>query len=137
MKNTRYVKVTASFVLCYDDALDAIPKEMGNVDAFLLAGVEAAFIAKNQPNRGFISVCPYAKMTASLIHAPRSLPQALAQTQDQISTFLTRKQLHARDAERARLQAEQDAEVATERKEPEQPPARKERRMVSRKRRLP
>ena|SRR5665213_2806911 len=105
MKNTRYVKVQVSFVLCYDEPLDVVPEELAHIEPFLTAGVQAAFVAKNRPNRVGIYICPYAKLNASLIHSPRGLPQFLAQAAEGMQTFLTRKQLAVK------LAREQEAEA--------------------------
>jgi hypothetical protein len=112
MKNTRYVKVNVSFVLCYDEPMDTVPAEMANIEDFINAGVESAFVAKNLPNRQGVYICPYAKLSASLIHAPRGLPQVLVQTLEGAQTFLTRKQQAERTArEEARRQAEEDSKA--------------------------
>ena len=111
MKNTRYVKVTASFVLCYDEPLDAVPEEVSaNAEKFILSGVEGAFIAKNRPNRQVIYICPFSAVAATLIHAPRSQPRVMAQVAEGAYTFLTRKQSLAR--EKAQLASVQEAEAA-------------------------
>lgn len=107
MKNTRYVKVNVSFVLCYDEPLNDVPEEMREVERFLRSGVEGAFVAKNRPNRMTVYICPYAKLSASLIHAPRGLPQVLAQLGDGVQTHLSRPQALAREA-RVRVLALQD-----------------------------